>query len=34
MWCKGSPDAYRDMEDFIETILDVNQADHLSIAIS
>jgi len=34
VWCEGSRDAYRDMEDFIEALSDEDQADRLSIAIS
>jgi len=34
VWCEGSRDAYRDMEDFVDTVADGDQADRLSIAIS
>jgi len=34
VWCEGSRDGYRDMEDFIETVRDGDRADRLSIAIS
>jgi hypothetical protein len=34
VWCEGSRDAYRDMEDFIETVAGEDRADRLSIAIS
>ncbi|MGH9105114.1 MAG: UPF0158 family protein [Acidimicrobiales bacterium] len=33
-WCEGSRAAYRDMENFIETVSDEDRADRLSIAIS
>lgn len=34
VWCEGSRDAYRDMEDFIGALADEDRADRLSIAIS
>jgi hypothetical protein len=34
VWCEGSGDAYRDMEDFIGTVADEGRADRLSAAIS
>ena len=34
VWCEGSRDAYRDMEDFIETVRNEEQADLLSVVIS
>lgn len=34
VWCKGSRDAYRDMEHFIEALEDEDRADRLSIAIT
>ena len=34
VWCEGSRDAYRDMEDFIETVRNEDWADLLSVAIS
>jgi hypothetical protein len=34
VWCEGSRDAYRDMEDFIGALADEDRVDRLSIAIS
>lgn len=34
VWCEGSRDAYRDMEDFTETVRNEDRADLLSVAIS
>ena len=34
VWCEGSHEGYRDMEDFIDTVADDDRADRLSIAIS
>ena len=34
VWCEGSRDAYRDMEDFIDALDDENLAERLAITIS
>jgi hypothetical protein len=34
VWCEGSEDGYQDMEDFVATVADDEQAERLSIAIS
>lgn len=34
VWCESSRNAYRDMEDFIETVANEDRADRMSIAIS
>jgi len=34
VWCEGSRDAYRDMEEFVEGMSDWDRVDRLSIAIS
>ena len=34
VWCEGSRDAYRDMEDFIDALDEEELAEHLAIAIS